>query len=216
MAQKSVTLDKKSQAVLNRLAKQDPERIFAELTRFFEQQSQIIAGRIVKNQLSGQLIKRRTGTLARSVIGQAEKYNGLPAFRVGVLRGPALSYASILERGGTIRPKNAKSLAIPQKPALTPAGVEKFGGPRSYPGELRFLPFRRGVAVGKLVDEAEAIAFESQGLSPYQAEAVYLLVRSVTIKPRYWLKTGMKEQLPPFIKRMAQFLAGAIANAPSS
>ncbi len=205
-----VVIEKRGEELLDQLIENQGERFFQILDRYFERESQFIAGQVVKNKLSGNPVGRRTGNLARSVIGQAVRVNGLPAFRVGVLRGPALAYAGIIERGGTIRPKRAKALAIPVGEATTPAGVDKYGGPRNYPGELRFLPFRRGVAVGKLVDETEAFAYEASGLSPYQAEALYLLVRKVVIEGRYPIRDGVQEQLPAFLKRMTQFLAGAL------
>lgn len=217
MVQKSITINKKGERALNRLIELDGPKTLDLLYRYFSREAQYIAGQIVKTKLSGKPVGRRTGTLARSVIGQAERLNGLPAFRVGVLRGPALSYAATLEYGATIRPKNARALAIPMNEATTPAGVDKFGGPRGYPGELRFLPFRRGgIAVGKLVDELDARTFESQGISPYQLDALYLLVKKVVIKPRFYLRDGVKEQLPTFLKRMSQFLAGALIDAKST
>ncbi len=174
----------------------------------FARESQFAAANIIKTKLSGDPLHRRTGTLARSVVGQAEVFNGVPARRVGILRGPALAYAGIQEFGGTIKPVNAKALSIPMEPALTPAGVDRFGGPRNYPGKLRFLPFRRGIAVGKLVDDEEAKALHN----PYEAEAVYLLLRSVTIKPKHYLRDGFSEYLPTFAKHAASFLASAIAH----
>lgn len=174
-------------------------KIFAEADRL----GQVLAGIVIRDSLSGNVLKRRTGTLARSVVGRAETINGFPAIRVGIFRGPALSYAGILETGGVIKPKNAKALAIPVGEAVTPAGVSRFGGPRGYPGELQFVPFRNsGVAVGKLVDPSKAVEGQSVG----DLEALYLLVRQVRIPETRWLSRPVRENLPLVARELAAFL----------
>ena len=64
-----------------------------------DRQAALTAGYISKNYLSGQRLNRITGTLARSIVGTGEQFRGLPSMRVGVLTGPALAYAAILEVG---------------------------------------------------------------------------------------------------------------------
>ena len=64
-----------------------------------DREGSLTAGFISKNYLAGQRLRRITGTLAKSVVGAAETYRGLPAMRVGILTGPALHYAGILEFG---------------------------------------------------------------------------------------------------------------------
>ena len=106
-----------------------------------------VAGEISKQGMRGRPgLKRRTGTLARSLttvlstVGKDEK-----AWVGFVL--PGARYAGIHETGGVIR-AGSKLLAIPVGPALTPSGVPKYPGPRSVP-DLVFLPRRGGGLLGK-------------------------------------------------------------------
>jgi phage gpG-like protein len=65
--------------------------------------------------LSGQILKRRTGDLARSFQSFYGEDGGEPYYLVGsgVRDGRRMPYANIHETGGTIRPKNGKYLTIP-------------------------------------------------------------------------------------------------------
>jgi hypothetical protein len=122
--------------------------VLGELAR----QSNIVAGEIVKDSLSGQRLKRRTGNLARSVVGKAEMWNGLPAIRLGVFTGPSVAYAGVQEFGtksynpsspyADIRPKGGrKYLAIPTDDggATTPTGRARYRSAKDMPG-LAFVP----------------------------------------------------------------------------
>jgi phage gpG-like protein len=66
------------------------------------QATQFLRGYIVKNKLSGQVLHRRSGKLAGSIMG-TEKIEGGDV--VGIV-GSNLKYARIHELGGIIRPKN--------------------------------------------------------------------------------------------------------------
>jgi len=181
------------------------DAVYERIVGFFDRQSSIIAGRISKSFLSGDPVRRRTGNLARSIIGRGELVGGLPALRVGVFRGPALRYAGVVEYGTrgknpqspypTIVPKKAKALAIPAEdgPAVTAAGVHRYDGPRSFPGELHFVPVLRGRVIGLLQTDDD--------------ETAYLLLRSVDIAPRFYLRDGFLESLPELTTKMADFLA---------
>lgn len=191
------------------------ERLYDAITQFFQKQSQIIASRISNNYLSGQRLNRRTGNLARSVTGVGLKVDGAPAIRVGIFRGPALKYAGIQEFGtrdknpespfDVITPKEAEALAIPVgDDVLTPTGVSRFG-PRDYPGDLRFIPFRSsGVAVGALFNEEQYQVAREFGIR--EAMASYLLLTQVSIEPKYYLRDGFKSQLPYLIRELNTFL----------
>jgi hypothetical protein len=128
--------------------------------------------------------------------------------RIGIFRGPALAYAGAQEYGATIRPVTAKALAIPMDPVKTSAGVDKYGGPRNFPGELRFLPFRRGIAVGKLVAEEDADALVTAGRSPYDAAAMYLLLKEVKIPATHFLWKGVTNYMPDILQQLANTLIG--------
>jgi len=212
MAEEQVTikLSKGSEKLLRELeGRWGKERLYASINQFFDRRAQIVAGRISKSRLSGDPIKRRTGNLARSIIGRGELIGGLPAMRVGVFRGPALRYAGVLEYGTrglnpespypTIVPKRARALAVPVEggPALTPAGVERFGGPRNFPQPLHFVPVLRGRLVGFLKTDA--------------GESAYMLLKSVDIAPRFYLRDGFIETLPETNLKLAEELAKYLA-----
>jgi len=183
---------------------------------FMDRQASIGADWIADNYASGQRLGRRTGALARSIVGRSLTVGSVPAMRIGVLRGPALRYAGVQEYGtrrynpsspyDTIRPKSAKALAIPQEPALTPVGVDRFGGPRGVPFKLTFIPFRStGVAVGGLYDP-RSIPQTGSGLTLQTAKMYYLLVKEVDIKPKWYLKDGFDAWMPQFTEELADWL----------
>ena len=93
--------------------------------------TEYVRGYIVKNKLSGQVLKRGTGRLAGS-IGATQEIEGQDI--VGKV-GSGLKYARIHELGGVIRPKNfrylhffvkgeevfAKKVTIPKRPYIKPS-----------------------------------------------------------------------------------------------
>lgn len=92
----------------------------------------IVAGKVSRDYLSGQALKRRTGSLARAVEGWTEgDFDGV----VGVRENAAVDkYKWLLgDEQYTIRPKNAKFLTIPIGENLTGAGVARFSSPRQAP-----------------------------------------------------------------------------------
>lgn len=184
------------------------ETMNAAIALAFQRSATKIAAFIAKKFLSGQVLKRRTGMLARSVEGVYETVSGLPRVRVGVFRGPAVAYARMHEFGGVIKPVKAKSLAVPVgKGAITPSGVSKFSSPRNYPGELDFIPILRGNLVGILVDPKEKNKAEAGRM-----RATYLLLRRVKVKPRPFLRPGVMAFLPALTKEVGNEIRKA-ANA---
>jgi len=92
----------------------------------------LAASNVVRNYLSGQALKARTGALRRAVDGWlASEHDGV----VGVRENSAVSkYAWLLtDEERTIVPKRSKFLAIPIGENLTGAGVPKFSSPRQVP-----------------------------------------------------------------------------------
>lgn len=174
---------------------------FDDLFKYFDRLSQVVAGRVVKESLSGppgpRTLARRTGSLARSVFGRAEIIDGHPGMRIGVLRGPAERYAAIHERGGIVKPKNAKALAIPLSPVKTPAGVPRYESPRDYPGELQFLPSRRGRRIGFLFDPNES---GGPGGSFLLSSLKWVLVTEVKIPARRWLSGPVYDGVPQVVR----------------
>ncbi|MEE8164383.1 MAG: hypothetical protein V3T64_02335 [Myxococcota bacterium] len=228
----SIELDPEGNRLLRDLERvSGSEFVAGKLLEFLEREAQLLAGFIVKNFLSGQVLARRTGELARSIVGKAERFEGgLPGIRVGVFRGPALVYAGVQEFGtrglepdspfDTIRPVKAKALAFPPEgsPALTGAGVNRFPSPLDFPEKLRFIPFRKGVVVGGLFREADLRGTgadtdrDSFAERPSLAnlQAVYLLITQLDLPAREYLKRGAQEFLPQIASDLAEFLAKTI------
>ena len=205
----------------------DREEVYREIDTLFTALGLRAAGHISKNFLSGQKLGRRTGNLARSVVGGALRVHGVPAVRVGILTGPALPYAGVQEVGtkrynssspfDTIRPKNAKSLAMPVNSSLTRAGVARYLGPRNDPRQLKFIPFRRGIAVGALYPESELKKLKRNRLFTLRdLRAAYILLRQVDIKPKFYLRDGFTEFLPVIEAQLGQRLRAFIAGKESS
>lgn len=196
-----IELTPEANRVLNRIdTSWRRDEVFESIDSLFGVESAKVANYAQRKFLVGQRLRRRTGRLAGSVIGQSFRINGVPAMAVGIFKGPAVQYAAVQEfgtkgKGGllpTIRPKRAKALAIPQGKALTPSGVPKYASPRDYPGELKFIPVLRGHLIGILVDKTEAEAAE-EGAEP---EALFNLVRKVDIAPKHYLRDAMLGRLP--------------------
>lgn len=227
-----ISITPKSKRLIGRLIKRiGKDQLYSAIEAFFSYHAGIIAGIIVTKFLSGKhkdlgenRLARRTGALARSVVGVGLRINGVPAIKVGVLRGPSLRYVAIQEygtvgKGGTmptIVPKQGKALAIPMEGATTPSGVEKYGGPRKYPGpepypdNLTFIPFRGKKAIGGLYDPRQLEKAKKRGLSLKDLKMAYLLVRSVDIKPKHFLRDGLANYLPTLISEFQGFLSRVI------
>jgi hypothetical protein len=213
-----IKLTKESVKLLEQLFQRfSTVRIYTALDKFFDQMALWVSGQIIKTALSGQVLSRRTGNLAKSITGRAFREKGVPGFKVGIFRGPALRYAGVLEYGTkgynskspypTIKPKKAKALAMPINDALTPAGVARFLSPRDFSRqkeELIFVPYQRGSgAIGGLYTSTELIKGETNFEN---AKASYLLLAKADIKPRWYLRNGLRRRLPTVVKKLGVFL----------
>lgn len=182
------------------------ESVRAAVSTAFQRGATKVGGFIAKRFLSGQVLRRRTGNLARSVEGIYEVSDGLPRLRVGVFKAPARNYARIQEFGGTITPKKAKSLAVPVGAgAVTPAGVSKYASPRQYPGELQYIPINRGNVAGILVDSKEKSRAQEGRM-----KATYLLLRRVKVKARPFLRPGVMAYLPELTEEVSRAVRKAV------
>jgi hypothetical protein len=202
----TVQLESKSVTAVARLRNAFlPAGVTQGLFQLFNKLGSRAAGYVVKQFLSGDPLHRRTGLLAASVVGDAIMVGNVPAMRVGVFRGPALRYALIQERGGTVLPVNAKALAMPVNAALTPAGVARWPGPREYPGKLQFIPWRKGGgnAIGGLYDVAQLAAYRKNfsALRP-----LYVLLRQAKIPAHWYLRNGMQQFIPTVASELLAFL----------
>ena len=101
-------------------------------SRGLEKGAGIAANKVVRDYMSGQSLKRRTGSLSRAVEGWLA--GPLDAV-VGVRPNRAVDrYKWLLgDEDKTITPKKAKFLAIPIGEGLTAAGVPRFASPRERP-----------------------------------------------------------------------------------
>ena len=237
MTDLSIALDPASRSYLRRVARSSQSGVFRQrVLDLFDRQATVVAGRISRQFLSGQLLRRRTGSLARSVVGRGELVGGAPGFRVGVLTGPSLRYAPAQEYGTrglepdspipTIRPTGGrKALAIPEGKALTPAGVtraEYASGPRPLGDKLAFIPVFRGRLVGLLVtrsslQRAQQLAARQQGpgvrVDLGQLDVVFRLVRSVDLRGKHYLRRGVTEALPGLARQVGELALATLEGA---
>lgn len=207
--------------------------VFTRLVRAsFEQSGAIIAGEISKRMRAGGTLRRRTGTLARSVAGGSVVDGQQIGLRVGILKGPALAYAGPQEFGTkgkapdspypTIRPVRKKFLTIPTDAggALTPAGVSRYVTARDFPRALTLVRGASGIVNGRRIsatfglyqksDVEDARSFAKSAVHGLRDKAsaqkaysrafrsaiaaktpVYLLAKSVDLRPRRYLRDGL-------------------------
>ena len=189
------------------------QEFYKKVLKVFDEIGLIAQNRAISHFLSGgRKLRRRTGSLAQSFVGGSTTYKGLPAVRVGVLKGPAAKYASVQEfgtksKGGKlpdIVPVRAKALAVPlwskaagfgSNKAVTASGVSRFESPRSYPGTLKFVPLRKGNVSGLLYDENDMTKDDQGNFNPIPGQATYMLFRKVGIKPRPFAMPSLKYAL---------------------
>jgi hypothetical protein len=220
----SIRLSRESAIWLRKLVKRHGVKaVFDDIFKLFDKLASGMAGHITQNELAGQNLKIRTGSLARSIVGRATFRGGVPAMQVGVFRGPSLRYAGIQEYGtrgenpsspyDTIRPKNAKALAMPVGPSLTPAGVARYKGPRQDPNDLTYIPFNTtGNVVGALyhTKQLQRLRKRKSGFTLKDAKAAYLLLKQVDIKPHWYLRTGVRNYLPIVARELKGYLGNAL------
>jgi hypothetical protein len=121
-------------------------------------------------------VRSRTGLLFGSFQKEIRRAGGLGGLRLKMFSA-GVKYADIQERGGIIRPKKAKYLAIPTPAVKTPAGVARYKSPRDYPGETYVWRSKRG---------SLWIAESKDG----KVRLLWHLVKSVRIKGRLgWFDT---------------------------
>ena len=124
----------------------------------------------------------RTNQLAASLsVGGLDAHFDVQ--RDSVTVGSNVAYAAIQNEGGTIYPTPPnKALAIPLPRRLKSQAASGAGWPRDLDPErddLSFVPINRGNVIGLLTDPENAFGFGAD-------EALYLLVRSTTIKAKHF------------------------------
>jgi len=125
-------------------------RIGAAAGRGLLAAGQLAANNVVKNYLTGQALKRRSGDLARAVQSWGESPDDVV---VGVRPGSAVAkYKWLLgDEQMTITPNRGHFLAIPAGENLTPTGRTRYESPRDKPegffvrtGSQLLFGYRRG------------------------------------------------------------------------
>ena len=137
--------------------------------------------RRLKVNVSNRILRRRTGTLAKSIGSRfVWTADGMKmVIGSGARTGDRVKYATILETGGVIKPKRAKYLAVPLPRALTEAGATKFPSATDYPNT-----FVKKSKSGKL------IIFQKNG---QRLDALFVLKKSVKIKRTQYMSTTAKQ-----------------------
>lgn len=152
-------------------------------------QGGLLLEREMKNNIrSNHLID--TGNLRESVTAEPE---GSDAVTVGPRN---VVYAAIHEFGGTIRPRNAKYLAIPLSPK-----AKKAGSPKNYPGELQ--PMR----LAGLQDRLFLVDVDRmQRARRSELSLAYILLRSVQMPARPYVRPALDQHGDDAIQAIADAL----------
>jgi len=166
-------------------AKYRKRRKKENMSKAFHYQLQKWTGKTVKQiirNLSGPILKTRSGHLRRSVTGRTFKEKLIYAIiGSGIFGRKGVRYARIHEKGGTIKPKKAKMLTIPLP------GVK--GRAANYPDSF-IIKSKKG---NLLIVEKRG----KKGLRP-----LFSLKKKVKIPPRKWLSRSIKEMKPDLDRSM--------------
>ena len=187
--------------------------------------SRYVMNRFIVQRLSGGSgLRRRTGTLARSF---RTRITGKDLQALTLHFQSTARYAPVLELGKTIRPRKAKSLAIPVEfddwhPALTPAGVYRLGAgslrlalPAAFP-DWNFWagPSRKGnwFLFGSHPKYTREVTDPKTGKTVTRRRAMpfFHLKKSVRVPPQMQFYQTIKKHLRIFVKRMNASAKGVI------
>lgn len=138
-----------------------------------------LKGYIQRSKLSGNPLKVRSGRLRSSINIKAVGKSG-DSFTGSLNVGTNLTYAKILETGGTITPRNGQYLAIPLGALKTKSGVSRGSSPRDFNNT-----FVKSSRSGNL------IIFEK--LSNKSIRPLFLLKRSVRIPAFKYVSSSIQE-----------------------
>lgn len=226
----NISLSEKSKKELRELQKLNAAERAKRMKPAIDRLASRVAGKISQNNLSGQDLNVRSGKLRQSILGISFfGKTGLPGIEVGILKGPQVPILAVHEFGTrglvagspipTIKPRRAKLLAQPfSRRALTPAGVAKYSSARSYPGTLKYVPFRKAQkkkspVVAGLYDERDLERIEDQGdaIDLFEIEPVYLLRTHLDLPARAPLENGMNAQIDDIVKEFENAIAELFA-----
>lgn len=206
----------------------------AQLLKFLDLEARAAAKFIAKNFLSGQRLDPVTGVMRKTIEGQAVVFRNVPGIKIGWFRGPAVRYAGVQEEGTvgkggkypTIVPRKKQALSIPGPKVENAKGVDRYGGPRHYPGKLVFIPFKKAALAGQVIgglfdarDLARARRIGRRSTTRYSLRDIklaYLLLRYVDIKPKHFLRDGLALFLPGFLNRLEEFFVRLVSREVSA
>ncbi len=157
---------------------------------------------LVKTRMSGAPgVNRRTGNLSRDWVVEDSSTNDGASVTVKS-QGAANAYAGMLERGGTITPKKAKALWIPLPGNLDGRGVARLTPTQAWQAG-GFI--RDGVFYRKPIIKSQA-----KGMGPHIVP-LFVLRRSVTIKPMLGATALFQSRLPALKEAITEVIAKAAA-----
>lgn len=150
---------------------------------------------------------QRSGHLRRSIAASAEDV-GTDVYlhlRAGgtTSQGRSVVYARIQEEGGVIRPRNAKYLRIPLKPARTRAGSDRYATPLRITGAGQFVCVlvNNRLFLYKVTDQG------NKSQKPW-----YVLTKGpITVRPRYFLRDARDSVARELPGRIQEAVAMAVA-----
>jgi len=175
------------------------EAVINACSRGLKRGVNVAAGRVATDYLSGQSLRRRTGSLARNVKGwMADKLEGV----VGVQPASMVDkYKWLLgSEEMTITPKRAKALTIPIGEALTASGAAKYPSAAEAARELGVKLFRpKGTNVLGYVRGKKG-----------KFRALFALVKSVFVQGSDALYDGVDDSLDEITQGMQSEVDKAI------
>lgn len=164
---------------------------------------------ILRNKLQGDPLERRSGTLGRALfyritVADAEREVILT---IGADKKKA-PQAAVQEYGGTIRPKNARSLAIPLEAARTARGLARITARRfmENPGEL-------GYDAAFVADDVIFGVKETKNRE--DVDPVFALKKQVVLPERSYIRSGVRDRRDFIIEQLGGAVTAAAQKATS-
>lgn len=149
--------------------------------------------RLVETRMSGRNgdmgVERRTGNLARDWNSTVEEKPVGPVLTIKT-HGTGDKYAGLQERGGTIRPVNAKNLWIPLDANRTSKGVARIS-PREAIARGGFVSWKRGG-----IFFAKPLVKTSRKNTTHGLVPLFVLKKSVYVPPRLGAESLFLQILP--------------------
>lgn len=142
----------------------------------------------------------KSGKLGKAIEGRVVRVQGVPSASVGVFKGEALEYAGAQEYGGEIKSSRTQpaALAMPLVPEAKNVRAKDFPGLKY----VKIKPKPGSAVVGMLVRSRGRTGRLNLG----QANAVYLLLSRINLKPKGYLRKGAISYVPILVGRLEAFL----------